>query len=200
MNQTPKSNDLTSHVSIFPIPPWQVINKYSNATTVQSTTSKPPTPPGPLTYRMFGNYFNSDDSILRSLESQDVRRVYPQTYNRKRELRKLNFSILANYLDLLDIITRDPSSPKRPEKLDHLAILFINMHHLANEYRPHQARDLLREILVYQVQVKVATETVHKAEQYLERSDNLLYDTGCKISTHSSPSSLQNPVKSVGSS
>lgn len=74
-----------------------------------------------------------------------------QICSRKAELKKLNFSILANYLDLLDIITRDPSSLKRKEKLDHIGQLFINMHHLLNEYRPHQARDLLREMLTYQV-------------------------------------------------
>ncbi|VDQ06432.1 unnamed protein product [Trichobilharzia regenti] len=127
-------------------PPWQLINKLFST----DTPPRPPTPPGSTAYRMFGNFYNSEDAILRSLESQGVRRVYPQTYNRKRELKKINFSILANYLDLLDIITRDPSSPKRTEKLDHLAILFINMHHLVNEYRQHQARDLLREILKYQ--------------------------------------------------
>ncbi|KAH8875692.1 Mediator of RNA polymerase II transcription subunit 7 [Schistosoma japonicum] len=158
----------TSHVSLFPAPPWQLINKlFSN-----DTPPRPPTPPGSSAYRMFGNFYNSEDAILRSLESQGVRRVYPQTYNRKRELRKINFSILANYLDLLDIITRDPSSPKRTEKLDHLAILFINMHHLVNEYRQHQARDLLREILKYQV--NIGAETVEKAEQYLTRADEQL--------------------------
>ncbi|VDP61260.1 unnamed protein product [Schistosoma mattheei] len=160
--------NLTSHVSLFPAPPWQLINKLFST----ETPPRPPTPPGSTAYRMFGNFYNSEDAILRSLESQGVRRVYPQTYNRKRELRKINFSILANYLDLLDIITRDPSSCKRAEKLDHLAILFINMHHLVNEYRQHQARDLLREILKYQV--NIGAETVEKAEQYLTRADEQL--------------------------
>ncbi|TPP64347.1 Mediator complex subunit 7 [Fasciola gigantica] len=145
-----KNND-TAHVSLFPSPPWQLVNRHQSASGAsQETHIRPPTPPGQNVYRMFGNLYNLDDAILRSLESQGVRRVYPQTYNRKRELRKINFSILANYLDLLDIITRDPSSPKRTERLDNLAILFINMHHLVNEYRQHQARDLLREILSYQ--------------------------------------------------
>lgn len=50
-------------------------------------------------------------------------------------------------------MTRDPSSLKRKEKLEHIGILFINMHHLLNEYRPHQARDLLRQMLAYQVRI-----------------------------------------------
>lgn len=177
MNTTVSSEKTKStNVSLFPPPPWQLINKLFPSTSVSNASPRPPTPPNSSAYRMFGNFYNADDAILRSLESQDVRRVYPQTYNRKRELRKINFSILANYLDLLDIITRDPSSPKRGEKLDHLAILFINMHHLVNEYRQHQAQDLFREILRYQV--NIASETVDKAELYLSRADELLRTSG----------------------
>lgn len=164
----------TSHVSLFPSPPWQLITRQQSSTPNQ--TLRPPTPPGSNIYRMFGNLYNADDAMLRSLESQGVRRVYPQVYNRKRELRKINFSILANYLDLLDIVTRDPSSPKRAEWLDHLAVLFINMHHLVNEYRQHQARDLLREVLKYQV--AIASQTVEKADQYLARADEILRNAG----------------------
>ncbi|CAH8530556.1 unnamed protein product [Heterobilharzia americana] len=203
MSSNEKSkNNVTSHVSLFPAPPWQLINKLFST----DTPPRPPTPPGSTPYRMFGNFYNSDDAILRSLESQGVRRVYPQTYNRKRELRKINFSILANYLDLLDIITRDPSSSKRTEKLDHLAILFINMHHLVNEYRQHQARDLLREILKYQV--NIGSETVEKAEQYLVRADEqlriaandlLLPGTPTSTSTNFNPmENLRNGLNDLG--
>ncbi|THD22499.1 Mediator of RNA polymerase II transcription [Fasciola hepatica] len=181
-----KNND-TAHVSLFPSPPWQLVNRHQSASGApQETHIRPPTPPGQNVYRMFGNLYNLDDAILRSLESQGVRRVYPQTYNRKRELRKINFSILANYLDLLDIITRDPSSPKRTERLDNLAILFINMHHLVNEYRQHQARDLLREILSYQV--SIASQTVSKAELYTTRADDLLRNAGHELLVPGQPS------------
>ncbi|KAF7255239.1 hypothetical protein EG68_07721 [Paragonimus skrjabini miyazakii] len=174
-NDKSKSSD-TPHVSLFPSPPWQLVNKHLPSPSVADVPIRPPSPPGQNVYRMFGNLYNADDAILRSLESQGVRRVYPQVYNRKRELRKINFSILANYLDLLDIITRDPSSPKRTERLDHLAVLFINMHHLVNEYRQHQARDLLREILKYQV--TIASQTVEKADQYMLKADELLRNAG----------------------
>ncbi|CAH8848517.1 unnamed protein product [Trichobilharzia szidati] len=195
MSSTDKSKpNLTSNVSLFPAPPWQLINKLFST----DTPPRPPTPPGSTAYRMFGNFYNSEDAILRSLESQGVRRVYPQTYNRKRELKKINFSILANYLDLLDIITRDPSSPRRTEKLDHLAILFINMHHLVNEYRQHQARDLLREILKYQV--SVSAETVEKAEQYLARADEQLRIAANDLTvpgTSASTSTSFNPMENL---
>ena len=54
---------------------------------------------------------------------------------------QLNQSILVNFLDLLDILIRAPDSPKRQEKIDDMNLLFIHMHHLTNEFRPHQARE-----------------------------------------------------------
>ncbi|VDD80138.1 unnamed protein product [Mesocestoides corti] len=176
-----------THVSLFPIPPWELINKYTDSAVADGTAPPPPHIPSSTSYQMFGIRYNTDDPILRPLESFGFKRVYPQTYSRKAELKKLNFSILTNYLDLLDVITRDPSSPKRKEKLDHIGLLFINMHHLLNEYRPHQARDLVREMLTYQV--RIASETVHQSEQYLARANETLSLAAQTISTGSQGSS-----------
>ncbi len=56
---------------------------------------------------MFGVIFHADDAIIRPLESQPgLRRLYPQNYDPKRELKKLNHSILLNFLDLLDILIK----------------------------------------------------------------------------------------------
>ena len=41
----------------------------------------------------------------------------------------------VNFLDLLDVLIRAPESPKRAEKLEDINLLFINMHHLINEFR-----------------------------------------------------------------
>ena len=98
-------------------------------------------------YVMFGQTFTTDDAIIRPLEASGVRRLYPQAYDHKRELKKLNHSILINFLDLLDILIFAPDSVKRVEKLEDLSLLFINMHHLINEYRPHQARETLRVMM-----------------------------------------------------
>jgi mediator of RNA polymerase II transcription subunit 7 len=96
---------------------------------------------------MFGVPFNVDDQIIQPLESQGFRRLHPQNYDHKRELKKLNHSILVNFLDLIDILIKSPDSPKRTEKLEDLNLLFIHMHHLINEFRPHQARETLRVMM-----------------------------------------------------
>ena len=54
---------------------------------------------------------------------------------------------MVNFLDLLDLLIRCPESPKREEKIEDLNLLFIHMHHLINEFRPHQARETLRVML-----------------------------------------------------
>ncbi|VDO03818.1 unnamed protein product [Rodentolepis nana] len=177
MNKLP---DAPSSVSLFPVPPWELIDKYSDSAVSQSTAPQPPPIPISTTYQTFGVPFSTDYLILKPLESFGFRRIYQQNCSRKSELKKLNFSILANYLDLLDILTRDPSSDKRKEKLDHIGQLFINIHHLLNEYRPHQARDLLREMLIYQV--KIASDTVHLCEQYLARTNETLCASSQSIS------------------
>jgi len=106
---------------------------------------------------MFGVQFRADDQIIRPLENQGLRRLYPHNYDHKRELKKLNYSILVNFLDLLDILIKAPDSAKRCEKIDDLTLLFIHMHHLINEFRPHQARETLRVMLDLQKRQRIET-------------------------------------------
>ena len=115
---------------------------------------------------MFGQPFMADDAIIRPLEASGVRRLYPQAYDHKRELKKLNHSILVNFLDLVDILIRAPDSPKRAEKLEDMNLLYINMHHLINEYRPHQARETLRVMM--EEQKKQRNEIADKFQANLD--------------------------------
>ena len=121
---------------------------------------------------MFGASFTADDMIIRPLESQGFRRLHPQTYDHKRELKKLNHSILANFLDLLDILIKAPDSPKRNEKLEDLNLLFIHMHHLINEFRPHQARETLRVMM--EIQKKKRLEIAEKFQVHLDKVTDLI--------------------------
>jgi mediator of RNA polymerase II transcription subunit 7 len=57
-----------------------------------------PPPPPPLqandSYSMFGNQFTAEDSIIASLESQGIRRLYSaKDVDRKKELRKVNANL-----------------------------------------------------------------------------------------------------------
>ncbi|KOB78560.1 Cofactor required for Sp1 transcriptional activation subunit [Operophtera brumata] len=139
----------TAQVSSLPLPPMQYINFYTDDNVRRN---RAPLPPRPIhdTYSMFGHVFNADDAIIRSLESQGFRRLYPMHFERRRELKKLNHSLLVNFLDLLDLLVHCPDSPKRAEKVEDLSLLFIHIHHLLNEFRPHQARETLRVMMELQ--------------------------------------------------
>jgi len=121
---------------------------------------------------MFGVQFRADDQIIRPLESQNLTRLYPQNYDHKRELKKLNYSILVNFLDLLDVLIRAPDSQRRLDKIDDLTLLFIHMHHLINEFRPHQARESLRVMLEKQKRERL--ETVERFKKHLQCVQEML--------------------------
>merc|ERR1711997_566531 len=138
-----------------------------------------PPPPPPLkpneSYSMFGHEFTAEDSIIASLESQGIRRLYStKDIDRKKELRKLNHSILVNFLDLIDILIKCPESPKRDEKIEDTNLLFIHMHHLINEFRPHQARETLRVMLM--VQRRKRTQFTGKFKEHLEKVEGIIQE------------------------
>lgn len=100
---------------------------------------------------MFGQKISLDDAIIAPLEAHGTKRLYPRSeYDHKKELKKINASILVNFLDLVDVLVKCPDTDKRIEKCNDLATLFINFHHLINELRPHQARETLRVWLTAQ--------------------------------------------------
>ena len=115
---------------------------------------------------MFGIPFHADDQIIRPLESQGLKRLYPLHFDHKKELKKLNHSILINFLDLLEILITAPDSNRRSEKLEDLKLLFIHIHHLINEFRPHQARETLRVMM--EIQKKQRIETAERFYKHFE--------------------------------
>nr|CAG4646608.1 EOG090X0EJA [Macrothrix elegans] len=139
----------TAQVSSLPLPPMQYITLFSEE---NSKRGRAPKPPAPISdgYTMFGNPYHTDDPVIRPLESQNIRRLYPNNYDHRKELKKLNHSITASFLDLVDICIRNPESEARAAKIDDLTLLFIHMHHLVNEFRPHQARETLRVMMEQQ--------------------------------------------------
>ncbi len=134
-------------------------------------------------YELFGVYVNGIDHsepIIRPLATQQIQRVYTRPDDYKGELKKLCFAILTNYLDLLQIVSRStltvsPDSGSislREQKLNEIELLFINIHHLINELRPHQARETLRVILEEQKQQR--EKTSEKLYSFLNRIVDVL--------------------------
>ncbi|XP_051944993.1 mediator of RNA polymerase II transcription subunit 7-like isoform X2 [Xyrauchen texanus] len=164
-------------VSALPPPPMQYIKEYTDENVRKGLVPKPP-PPIRDSYMMFGNHFQCDDLIIRPLESQGIERLHPMQFDHKRELKKLNMSILVNFLDLLDILIKSPGSIKREEKLEDLKLIFVHMHHLINEYRPHQARETLRVMM--EVQKRQRLETAERFQKHLERVVEMIQ--GCLAS------------------
>lgn len=164
-------------VSALPPPPMQYIKEYTDENIRKGLAPKPP-PPITDNYMMFGNQFQCDDLIIRPLESQGIERLHPMQFDHKRELKKLNMSILVNFLDLLDILIKSPGSIKREEKLEDLKLLFVHLHHLINEYRPHQARETLRVMM--EVQKRQRLETAERFQKHLERVVEMIQ--GCLAS------------------
>jgi len=158
-----------TQVSAMPLPPMNYVKNYSDECMERDLAPPPPKPLKPNeSYSMFGHEFTAEDSIIASLESQGIRRLYStKDVDRKKELRKLNQSILVNFLDLLDILIRAPDSPKRQEKIDDMNLLFIHMHHLTNEFRPHQARETLR-VMLY-VQKRKRLQVAEKFREHLDK-------------------------------
>lgn len=152
-------------VSSMPLPPMQYVSLYTDENIRRGRAPKPP-PPIKDNYSMFGVTFHADDQIVRPLEDQGLRRLYPHNYDHRRELKKLNHSIVINFLDLLDILIKLPDSPKRTEKMDDLTLLFIHIHHLINEFRPHQARETLRVMM--EVQKRQRLDTAERFHKHLE--------------------------------
>lgn len=173
--------------SKYPMAPMEYVNQYSSEN-VKSGRAPPPPPIIKEAYTCFGKIIDPNDVLIRSLESQGFQSLYKMsatastdssasassaasvnTTHHKKELKKLNHSILIAYLDLLDILVTAPNTlvpleeqPLDPEtqmpimktireqKLQDIELLFFNMHHLINELRPHQARDNIRCILELQ--------------------------------------------------
>lgn len=136
--------------SAFPNPPQQYIRYFTDEHVARGACLDPPRPVTDAPYMMFGTQMTCDDSIIRPLEAQGIKRLYPRDYDHKKELRKMNASILVNFLDLLDVLVKCPDTPKREEKCADIQNLFIQMHHLINELRPHQARETIRVTMQHQ--------------------------------------------------
>jgi len=80
----------------------------------------------------------------------------------------------VNFLDLLDLLIQCPDSPRRAEKVDDISLLFIHIHHLLNEFRPHQARETVRVML--DLQRRQRNETTIRLQKHIDKVKFYIYD------------------------
>nr|CAG4643533.1 EOG090X0EJA [Ilyocryptus agilis] len=176
----------TTQVSSLPLPPMQYVSLFNEENAKRGRTPRPP-PPITDGYSMFGNPYHTDDAVIRPLESQNIRRLYPNNYDHRRELKKLNHSVTASFLDLVDICIRNPESEARAAKIDDLTLLFIHMHHLVNEFRPHQARETLRVMMEQQKRQRL--EITERFRRHFEKAWELVQQAVNSIAEPSESSS-----------
>lgn len=119
----------------------------------------PPPMPKSSKYRAFGSVWQVKDE-LPDLETLGLTQLYKKAneydtnnYQYKiQELRKLLKSLLLNYLELVGILGINPALYEK--KVENIRTILVNIHHLLNEYRPHQSRESLIMLLEEQVEYK----------------------------------------------
>jgi len=118
---------------------------------------------------------------LPSLRSQGVEQLFPtpqgspathstphqHVFDRQAELTKLARSMLLSFLELVGVLAVDVE--RYPAKLEDLRVLFVNAHHLINEYRPHQARETLIALMEDEVRgMRAEVEGVRRMGEKVE--------------------------------
>jgi mediator of RNA polymerase II transcription subunit 7 len=93
-------------------------------------------------------------------------------FDRQNYLFRFNRSIILTYIELLGIVALDPTSEHKDAKLKHILTMVTNMHALINEYRPHQARETLINIMQEQVERK--KREIEGVKKMKERVRNVL--------------------------
>lgn len=117
---------------------------------------------------MFGSIYTTDPQI-KTLAELGQEQLYPKSdFDMKTELKKLNHSLLLNFCLLVRDLIKDPTSWQ--ERTSFIRTILVNMHHIINSYRPHQAREIL--ILMMENQVKrrrSVTESLKNACAEIEK-------------------------------
>ncbi|KAI9818819.1 MAG: Mediator of RNA polymerase II transcription subunit 7 [Pycnora praestabilis] len=145
----------------------------------------PPKPPSTGLYRSFGGDYNIKD-ILPTLEDQGVEQLYPSpphspnagstspSLDRAFYLKKIAKSLLLNFMELVGVLSVAPD--QYGKKIEDLRTLFINAHHLLNEYRPHQARETL--IMMMEEQLERSRAEIEGVRRMKEKIEGILEGLG----------------------
>ncbi|KAI8970961.1 MED7 protein-domain-containing protein [Pilobolus umbonatus] len=123
----------------------------------------PPTPTED--YTVFDQTWPIDDH-LPTLDELGVKHLFPETsFDRVKSLKKLNRALIVQFLELLDVLVHNPE--EFGKNVENISTIFINMHHILNAYRPHQARETLKMKMENQL-AKKRKETMEIREKNKE--------------------------------
>ncbi|VDK57501.1 unnamed protein product [Anisakis simplex] len=90
-------------VSPFPQPP-EYAKQYTDENIAKKVVLPPP--PVPTEFTVFGEEYNFEEEMIRSLRTQEMQQLFSSNGDWRSELKKLNRSTVAAFLDLLDILIR----------------------------------------------------------------------------------------------
>ncbi|KAG2377901.1 hypothetical protein C9374_008986 [Naegleria lovaniensis] len=195
--QQPNTSEEQEFVDVFPPPP--TFYKLYHPSKSEYIA---PEPPKPLkkgqTYQSFGETLTAIPDFNPIPPGYEVvKKLYDtdrsiESIDHVAELKKLNRSLLYNFLELLDLLVEHPTlqvneteelstvtnfdSSKASTKycwelkLYQIELIFINMSFILNYYRPHQAREQMITILQNQLKRRrEVTESVGDCIQYCHK-------------------------------
>ncbi|OQV22267.1 hypothetical protein BV898_03770 [Hypsibius exemplaris] len=125
----------------------------------------PPPVPSDRSVESFGCFLTPTDHVMRELEDQGIDRLgaEEEKRNQQQQLKRLMWSAISKFFEVLDCLIRDPSSEQRTELTADLQTIFINLHHTVNQYRLPQGHESLVELLKFQT-----LRNVKQSESLLE--------------------------------
>jgi len=207
-------SNMEEQSSAFPLPP----NYYRNFTEenvekVRETSKDalpaelqqlvPPPLPKDGTYQCFGQTWNIKNE-LPSLQASGIQDLFPRdgegvgskegTHERTDELRRCARSLLLNYLELVGILGIAPE--KFPDKVEQIRVILINMHHLLNEYRPHQARETL--ISIYQMRLEKSRAENRARQEACEDVSGILEEVDGLLKSSQGPQDMESMTMENG--
>eukprot|EP00041_Stephanoeca_diplocostata_P021210 m.489389 g.489389 ORF g.489389 m.489389 type:complete len:191 (+) comp21766_c0_seq2:187-759(+) len=136
----------------MPVPP-AYYRKYSSTAVKDGTCPSPPVPPE--TYACFGHECNITQRFIQPLSDCGIEELFDKSKDRLAELKRLNRETLSEFIALTEHMSA--STPEEiNKKVQRLELLFTNLHHLLNEFRPHQGRETIRAMLEAQLRERDA--------------------------------------------
>lgn len=140
----------------------------------------PPPMPASGTYCAFGSVWEVKDH-LPDLETMGITQLYNKTQDEGQvtnyqykieELRKLSYSLLLNFVELVGVLSVNPE--QHGQKVENIRTILVNIHHLLNEYRPHQSRESL--IMLLEEQLEYKRKEVAHIDHVCEQVKQKLHD------------------------